>query len=324
MWVKIMKTEINEASFQEENIPDKFFVSIMFDAEGKWMHQHKDKLQQLANLELHGLVGLSQSPKNIVQWFGMARDAMIIMSGKEVIKLNKISRMMYENPKYFFSKNMSALYRIFELRQEDKSNGRSLIQRVVEKFMRSATRSNDSSENMGQALYDFEHDGIESWLGEQYLKNPVVINNSNDFAVWMKSQVDQKYSKRQKIPFITVEEYRKYLDQAAEYIGKIYKTEGEWILKDKILRVPQGSTLMILIPDIPKDVYEAWKKRNEDGSMKNVWAFLGHKEKLEKFEAILHVIKEYGLDSKYKIKLVNHNKLDQGKRAYNSTHDNFL
>ena len=98
-------------SFEEKDIPRTF--RVVFE-----VNQYDDAktikvIRQLSNMKLEGLTGISEKNDIGFHWLGVARDAMLIMDGKEVVEQNKLSRILYGNPNYFLSNKMAMAKRIF-------------------------------------------------------------------------------------------------------------------------------------------------------------------------------------------------------------------
>ena len=97
-------------------IPKKFYVAMPFDANPEYRDHHL--LQGIANGVLEGIRGISETAEIIMQWYGIARDAVLVMDGPELVKLNNLSRVQYHNPEYFLSNNMAALRRILDSKDD--------------------------------------------------------------------------------------------------------------------------------------------------------------------------------------------------------------
>jgi hypothetical protein len=290
-------SNINEASFSDADIPKRFFVSIFFDP-----RYHADKLEQIGNLELKNIQGISGTNKNLLQWFGIAREAALIMDSNEVIRLNKLTKIMYDNPHYLVSNNMSAIFRLFD--KKDRGNGiDNLIHNLSDSILGTMKKS---SNKIWKSLAEYR---LESLYRSMDSKKK--INNLTDFINFVENSLKQNLKSEYDINPLSDNDYKEIAISTLKQIGKIYKEEQEWRLKDNVLKVPQGSTLLILIPEIPKDIYEKWK----NNSLEQVNKFIFRYE-LEKFEEILRSIKEYDLNNKYNIKLVSNNKFSAGKKKY--------
>jgi len=98
-------------------IPKKFYVAMPFEADPQDRNHHL--LEGIAKGVLEGIRGISDKAEIIMQWYGIARDAVLAMDGPELVKLNNLSRVQYHNPEYFLSNNMAALRRILDSKDDN-------------------------------------------------------------------------------------------------------------------------------------------------------------------------------------------------------------
>ena len=106
------------ASDKSRVVPKKFFVVMPFGSDDYSAKPTKD----IAAGVLDGVRGISDKAEIIMQWYGMSRDAILAMDGPELVRLNNLSRIQYDNPDYLVSNGMAALYRIFN-KSKDVSYG---------------------------------------------------------------------------------------------------------------------------------------------------------------------------------------------------------
>ena len=71
-----------------------FFVAIRFDPDTP------ERMQELENMELPGVKGISASKEIVLDFLGVARDALIVMPAQKVLEMNKITRFMYDGDQY--------------------------------------------------------------------------------------------------------------------------------------------------------------------------------------------------------------------------------
>lgn len=109
-------------------IPKRFFVVTPFGA-------HSSEAKAVTDISkgvLRGVKGISDKAEIIMQWFGVARDAVLAMDGPELVRLNKLSRVQYDNPDYLVSNGLDALYRIFAKNREEKYGPQGLAGNLAE------------------------------------------------------------------------------------------------------------------------------------------------------------------------------------------------
>ncbi len=90
------KQYLQEKSFRKSDIPKDFWV--VFDLE--------TMIDELKSGKIKGLKGISSSSEIQFQFLGVARDAMLQIDSTELLKINNITRIMYNNPHYLVSKNL--------------------------------------------------------------------------------------------------------------------------------------------------------------------------------------------------------------------------
>jgi hypothetical protein len=155
--------------------------------------------------------------------------------------------------------------------------------------------------------------GIENYAEDQIIKNKITIDNLNQLTKYFQKifyswYVKTEYNKtiKENITFdIIVEALKNILNTDL----RLFKSEEEWIVKDKVLKVPKHSTLIIIIPNIPKQTFNNWKLNNFSKEDILSW-------QMRQFHEILTSIKEYDLNNKYKIKLLSKDGLSVTREKY--------
>ena len=109
--------------------PKKFYVVIPFSDE-----YGKKEMADLSNGVLDGVLGISEKHEIIMQWYGIGRDAILVMDADKLTKINKLSRVQYDNPEYLVSNGMAALYRIFD-KKRDKSGSYGLAGNLIDHIL---------------------------------------------------------------------------------------------------------------------------------------------------------------------------------------------
>lgn len=139
-----------EVLARDLNRPDfkRFYVAIPFD---DYNEHNARKLKDLAHGVLNGIQGISHKHEIIMQWYGIARDAILVMDAEKVFKINQLSRVQYDNPDYLVSRGMAPLYRIFD-KTPDKGGTWGLATNILD-YLQSAAQplSKKKSESMEAA-----------------------------------------------------------------------------------------------------------------------------------------------------------------------------
>ena len=310
-----LRQYITEMSFTQEDVPRTFRVVLNID-----YHDPVKTLKQLGTMKLENITGISDKHDIAFGFLGVARDAMLIMNGQDMLKINKISRIMYDNPHYLFSNNMSGLKRIW---MKEGNNTRGLFFNTFEYFFNAlvADKVLDKYLHMQysatyQTLANRADDGKPA---------PPKINGIKDFIKYyrrlLKAEYDyertEEYKKRnimgpdraitdmyeimQKTPDSVLE---KGVFGMAKIIKQIYGDEGEWVVKDKTLKIPKGSYLYILArKDKAKELN---KMKAENPSLYRTYTKINNwdVEAVEKYEKMLLAANTY-LKGKYIIKFID-------------------
>jgi len=79
----------------------------------------------------------------------------------------------------------------------------------------------------------------------------------------------------------------------------VYQDEGEWLLNEKVLNVPTGSTLYIMLPSISDEQRANWEDPQQ-----------------QKIEGRKQLVNKYGLDRLYRIRYVDDKNLSEQKSQY--------
>ena len=290
-----MPNLVLEKSFNNQEIPKHFYVSIIFDP-----IDHKNKIIELSRGKLNGVKGISSSPHAATDFLD-ERKALLAMDGEEVVELNKISKVMYSNPDYLVSNRFKAWIRIFDwnLTPEDAlSRAVSDFVFIIHKQIKGLMEEHEISLP--------EH--FESKIEKVIIDNIDKVNSTNSLAVIIYSMYIKPEFSTKKKTYI----FKKIMEivrTKIQYYIKSFATEKEWLIKDQNLVVPSKSTLIIPI-GISKSVYDAWKNKNLTLKQSN-----DNIKSILELELTLKIIKEHGLDTKYKISIMNNDKF----RHYSKT-----
>lgn len=309
------KLYLLEKSFEQQDIPRTFRVVIELD-----YNDPARSLKKLANMKLEGIKGISDKNDIAFSWLGIARDAMLIMKGNEVVKLNKISRVLYKNPHYLLSNNMFGLKRIWN---KSESNIIGLMNNIFKYYFEALVKNNIVKK------YDVQHTAVYQNLAYKAKKYPSKINGVKDFVKYFRKllEIEKKHQKEkdwtiyeiiriaEDIENTSDSKLQKAVYDMAEIMESIYGDEGEWIIKDTTLKIPKESYLYILITR--KEYEKYMKMKKEDPQQFKIATRMGFAgDMIEKYEKIHNAVKEYGLDKKYKVKFIDKQEWDRIKSIH--------
>ena len=151
-----------------QTIPQVFRVAIDFN---------EDVVQQLSQQVLPGVTGISDSGTIAIQWFNVARDGMLMMSGSEVMAQNSIVRMDYGNPEQMMQNNMAMMVRIFNQRGPAE-----VLQRVFQYCAMYAKRMN--KKEYANFVYFMEYTAFWQQLYYEAEKQEPYVNSVEELAQW--------------------------------------------------------------------------------------------------------------------------------------------
>lgn len=307
---------LTEMSFGPGDVPPNFRVAIeLYNYEGPI----KATGEQLARMELKGVKGISDKANISIHWFGMSREAMLVMNGEETIRLNKISRIMYDNPHYLMQNNMYALKRLYNDKSADNYQ---TIFNLFEYFF-AAMRKMGKQEYAAFTYNLGTHSAGYQELARAWSKMAAhpKIDTIYDMAKWLKGvgapSLAQEFAKSDFNKYIgkiwgefsqlPVNDLAVILERGLKLVGTIYKSEGEWVMKGDVLKIPGGSRLFVMRPKIPEDT-----PQNRKMYMHN-YAFKG-------YDHATSAVKDYGLDKAYRVIFVNPARWEEIKKQYFTKH----
>lgn len=231
------KQFLQEKSFTKQDIPKTF--RVVFDLT-------EDTINELKSMELKGIKGISSSGEIIYDFLGIGRNAILIMKADEVLKLNKLSRFMYDNPHYFYSNNMAAMKRMYQKRITDNRGTWHNIADYLFKELnnKGIISSYDVSGNAPGQEISYTQVAKNSKVNS--IKDAVKVFRKAMKEV-LKGKQSSYYNFFENVLKLKDKELEKvFIDSFNKYIGPVYKSEGEWTIKNSSLKIPNNSYLYVL------------------------------------------------------------------------------
>jgi hypothetical protein len=298
-----------ERSYGPGDVPGVFWLVTDID------DINEDQVKQLATGVLKGVKGISGDREIVRQFLGVARNAMLVMPGKDVVKLNKVTRVLYEKPEYLVSNNLAALYRIWQKDPESGLGRDGLMMNFMDYFRAFLMKEPAASPlgNIGHAI-NFGHLRRMKYAQMFRGQNPR-INTVKDLAVWVRNasiELAQEKGERQYLDLlkkIPVKDFYRVALRTLKKIGDMYKSEGEWIIKGDVFKVPKNSRLLVLRHE---SVTPEIIKKHKEGELPTDWADMvlsGYNFDKATLRA-MNLIEKYGLDKKYKLRYVPEKKFN--------------
>ena len=248
-----------EKSYSASDIPKFFYIATKITKAQK----------QLLTGVLVKLTGISES-KNIINEMNdpYEFDLLIEMDGKELVSLNKLTRVMYDNPYYLAQDNMKAYRRVYGFPLTVDPYVRiidflySFIYSIspqsdvkkwsVFKYLLPIVKIPNSYEDIGNSLKYFRLAKIKN-LPDLAIKLKTGIDIIvNKFPEQVSDQLGilGLHNKKldafiPKISKLTTQDYIEWLGAALVNELKDFTVEKEWDIKDGKLKIPKKTKLYI-------------------------------------------------------------------------------
>lgn len=247
---------LDARSFGPEHIPRDF--RLMFRLPSP---DHPTLGEQLRQRTLKGVTGLSDSGQVLMlRMLGQNRNAMLIMPGKALVAKNNLSRVMYDNPEYLVSKDLAAIQRVYGdgtdrdhainrvFQAMGEANIPETLQPLLQKYLDKYDEA--SFKKPINSVMDF----ARQWMG---LNKPAALSSAREFfsdpgefnedpSTW------DEWLQRRYASAMTIDGYVQALLAGLKVIGKTFVWEGEWVVKNKTLHIPDGSRLVLAAEEGPR------------------------------------------------------------------------
>jgi hypothetical protein len=278
----------------------KVYVSIKIKNETQRNKEYKyqivssdDKVfSELKNHKLLGIQGVSSSRYNIADWLSH-RDCLIVMNFNDFIKENNAEQIQYQDSSYLTKNGLDILFRIYDRKTKDDEAYYSLLQNLFPKIALQFQLESQLYSDLANAQYYFFEHIFNVYNSSKFIRyvaeQPRVSSVKDILDIGLKylesGQADIDYPYESKPKVIDYENIEKIIDRGILNAIGVYRDESEWVLKDNVLNVPNGSQLMFVLSS-----YE---------NMKNVYE---------------EMIEKYNLKDSYKINYVNYKDVEKFQR----------
>lgn len=255
-----LKNIMLEKSFEESDIPTNFWLVTTILPKNTERNK-KHFTDQIVNGKLQGVEGIADSQKVVGSFFTITGNVILALPGKETVNKNKLSRILYDTPDYLASNDLSAAKRI-----ANKENNYELLRN----FISFESRKHFEAIGFDKEGHILGRSGIE-WDIKNDLKS-MKVKSVKDLARQLRKIIIDGFNKNkgsgsnlyyaQLLEKIPLADWEKVLVLWLEDKGKFYKGEGEWVVKDKTLNIPERTLLMVLEND--EEAIGAIKDHNLD------------------------------------------------------------
>jgi hypothetical protein len=207
---------------------------------------------------LVGVEGVSASLSIANEFFDdRGGAALLILPGREAVKLNKFSRVMYSNPHYLVSNNMQAMVRLGGTRLHWSMQFFYLAHKAAQEtgmhldlFHEEDIFTTAWKKAGRPAVHKVHHIMPVMRKAFEEQKARLVAANADPYVGGMgRYENDLRIEKVDAmISWTDAELYKWIMAGLSRYSGGVYEQEREWVVKDKRLRLPK-SAVMIVIRD---------------------------------------------------------------------------
>jgi hypothetical protein len=237
-------------SYEPKDIPKHFYLAT---------YLRPDWAPQFAKLELQGVQGISASADIITYYIPSRRSVLLIMDGPETARINKLSRILYDNPLYLSSKKMNVMDRILDVQSptERRKVYHSLIDHI-EKVFRELARSHKGIIRDGMNTVVANVNSLPPEINTKLEDRILKTSHPAKIAMMIiKALIDQqkgfelpeeiRAERIAGIESIPMDLWIKSIEAALKSVVATYKTtEAEWIVKDKKLHIPKGTKMYVV------------------------------------------------------------------------------
>jgi hypothetical protein len=202
--------------------------------------------EQLARGVLKGVAGITDSGKVLMlRMLGQNRNAMLVMPGTAVLAANDLERVEYDNPDYLMANDMAVAQRIMGQSHTKQS--------TIERILREAASFRSPVKDFMTAWGN-----LDVFPSEQLAEVP--LDSALDFAVELfalsKPKVEEAMQRNAELgedfvqerygPLLDPDNYLKAVQAGLLAFGRSFIWEGEWLVNNKTLRIPDGSRLFVM------------------------------------------------------------------------------
>jgi len=214
---------LHEKSFSTSDIPREFYVVGRLD---------DNALKDLRQRTLVGVSGISGDPRIVRMFLGsQGRGFVAVMPGRATVGVNKLSRVMYDNPYYLAQNDLAVAKRL---------SG----------YSRDPQASQSIASRLGEVMWGHEGMPYESNMVLTYLRlwSNKPIKDLHDLAErWRKVYAEHKptspdYIEMSQRPHTW---WLRWAEHKMKTRYQAFTREGEWVVKDARLRLPDTAHLLV-------------------------------------------------------------------------------
>ena len=271
--------------------------------------------------ELVGVKGISSS-KYIWSQFGpdRGRDLFFVMDAPDVLRMNNMKRIGYDNPDALIANNSKLLGRILSVSNIAKSICDNLISGVFQKMVKTVGFGGDPIAVSNRATFiahylqrgrDFEDEmfkDVDTSKFGDWKSEGLRLSSYDDYAnLYYQAAKSAGWYGKDFVKFFAPQNRSKWLPALKAAIvaqANIYNDEEEWSNEGTSFIVPRSSMIIISVP----------KQYINPEPEKNMFWSKYDDERLAYYQELMETLKR----SPFKVRVVEEHKISGGLSAYRS------
>jgi len=261
----------------EQQQPKRFYWAGEF---GNWDDPYQN-LESLMNGVVHGVSGISASPAITRIWLPQ-RDFLMIMDARQTIQMNDIMAVDYTDPDALVANDFAMLRRLYN--ETGGERGYSSLFSKIKDYIEIAAKKEPVGK-FGELL------GALRWDGLRKVTNALSAESAS-FRIGNVRQLAEYIIEKAPLTKTDLGGLVDILNKAMVEMGQTYNEEGEWMLTDNTLNIPEGSRLIVKVNQLSEPSKSAYSQKTRQKEL-----------------ALLYKIGEIGLEEKYRISVADGRKV---------------
>jgi len=224
---------LEEGSFLPADIPEFFYCAAILKPE------NEQNIMQFVNRKLNGIQGITESKKVASDFIGeSSRNVLLVMNGAATVSQNRLSKILYKNPDYLVSQHL----------------------KIADRITANKLYTDMTFVSVMKELLFYLHAKIATKHLALQLENdiPILIKNFRQakgkfddiksLARWILTNWQKLHPETELEKLLPYEKIIAFFSKMLKSDMNAFLHEKEWIVKDKVLNIPQKSLLVFYAP----------------------------------------------------------------------------
>jgi hypothetical protein len=316
-----------EASFRPEDIPPYFYVAMNTP--------DKINFDDLANGVVRGISGVSEDFHILKRYYDSFSSIGLIMPGQEFVRMNKVTRFMYENPHFWTQPD-------FSRDQRRTGSGKYWLSNAIRNLMLNDPQVQQKQGPNFQPYTQLDPKGPTISALQQSKEQ--ASSSWRDFSDEDEAKINQivdnlaksKFNNVGQLSKVLYAQFQQYFPQMSDMTKqKVYELvmgywtdhkgqnaqDKEWVLKDKVMNIPRGSKM--LLENSYEKMDEIKQRWDQFNSHYDIVKFDTDDMEMPSFEFLPDELKSRGyshFDPRYASRYEKNYQSQHGKWPGNHTH----